>query len=51
VLAARPSDRPIAHPIEVARPEQHVHPMATRRTVAIVKSVDRLVPRSPSSNV
>jgi hypothetical protein len=42
VLAA-PCDRPVVHPIEVAHPEQHVHPMVTHRTDGIVKLVDKLV--------
>jgi hypothetical protein len=40
---AQPGDRSIVHPVEVARPNQHVRPIVTRRTIDIIKPVDKLV--------
>jgi hypothetical protein len=46
----RPDDWLVVHPVEVARLEQHVHPMVIRRIASIVKPVDQLVLEASTSS-
>jgi hypothetical protein len=49
VLAAH-SETPLYHPVAIHRDPGHVHPMMTRRTIVVLRSVERLIMATDMTN-